>query len=245
MAWTIVQHTANSGLVVDPAILSFGGNVTAGNLLVLIASVGDNGTVPTITWSQSAGSATIGVVTQPAAGTARDATNQESLQIAYALVTNTGSCTIKVSTGQSGSPVDQITMSEWSGNAASSPGDQFGAAVTSGSTFSTPSITPGSSGDLLIAVAFDDSGGGQITSTGSGWTALDLGTGGNLCVTQYLVQVTAALIATSFANTANDTVMTAIGSFKAAGGVALGPVVDRPRGDQRPFPFLPGGLGNR
>lgn len=71
-----------------------------------------------------------------------------------------------------------MEVNEWSGNATSSPLDaaSAGANGTAVTSLAPGSLTPGATGELMLAVATQSASNGGETATGSGWTDQDQAT---------------------------------------------------------------------
>ena len=228
MAITLVQSatSADNAGATYATSKAFTSNVTLGNLLVALFSCGDNGSTPAITIVNSAGSATTSAWTLFAQ--TRDAPDNQSIVIGYAVVTGSGSCTIQGSVPSAiGSTIfQQIGISEWAGAATSSLTDGGSGTTTTGATPTTPTVSPTLAGALIFAGGYDSSGTGVITGVGSGYTTLELAAATNDLSTQYQIQTTATPTSTNWLNSApTDSFLAIIVAFKAASGPASPPAI--------------------
>lgn len=192
MAITFVQGTSatNSSGTSSPFAqsLSYGSNVTAGDLLIAAFSYGSQGTVNTVIDSQSN--------TWARADTAVNGTNNAAVDVWYAIAGSTGANTVTVHwTAQL--TVGCFAIREYTGNASSSVLGNHTNATGSGTGATTTSISL-SAGSLLFGAGAETS---VALSVGSGFTSRESGGSTALLLTEDQVTVSPASIPVTFTST--------------------------------------------
>lgn len=135
-----------------------------------------------------------------------------------------------------------LWVSEWgvSGGTAAFDDGQKGTGGPA-TAITTPSVTAPAAGDLLYGVCISDH---QVSSFDSPWTQDQAGIANQFSEGIGHI-LSSALGATAVAATQNTS--SAWASHAMAFSIVSTPslIIDRPRGDRRPFPFLPGSAQDR
>jgi hypothetical protein len=192
---------------------AFNANNTAGNLIVVAVSWGDNA-APSIRASDSLGN------TYSVAINDFDAGNRQGLAILYAPSIRAGANTVTVTLGVTGG-YRRVIVSEYSGVAATSPLDvaarnQAGGTTAANGVTSTAATTT-SNGDLIFGVAMDDSGLFGTINAGTGFTRR--ATLNNMdMATEDTIQATAGPVAATFTFTRADIYLAQMAAFRSGAG---------------------------
>src|SRR5713226_3532998 len=193
----------------------FGVNNTAGNLIVVAVSWGDN---PAVSLSASD---TLGN-TYFVATNDFDPGNRQGLAIIYAPNIRGGANIVTVNFGQADG-YRRIIVSEYSGIATTSPLDAAAKHKATGTT-ATNGVTSTAAntitnGDLIFGVVMDDSGFFGTITAGTGFTRRAFVNNMDLA-TEDTVQAAAGPIAATFTFSRADTYLAQMAAFKAGGGSA-------------------------
>src|SRR6266849_3400570 len=193
----------------------FGVNNTAGNLILVAVSWGDN---PVVSLSASD---TLGN-TYFVATNDFDPGNRQGLAIIYAPNIRGGANIVTVNFGQADG-YRRIIVSEYSGITTTSPLDAAAKHKASGTT-ATNGVTSTAAntitnGDLIFGVVMDDSGFFGTITAGTGFTRRAFVNNMDLA-TEDTVQAAAGPIAATFTFSRADTYLAQMAAFKAGGGSA-------------------------
>lgn len=206
MAWTRVQHTFSDPVGALTNTLAFGSNVTSGHLLIV--SVNNQTSTHTATVADSQGAYTQAVTNNSAAAGYG--------AIFYRLATATGANTVTV-TWSLISVLPNISIEEWSGNAASAPLDKTASAVgtvTAVSSGATATLT--NAAELAYGYIFSS---GTLTAVGSGWTGAIDAPAGNDNIAQYqILAATTGIAATATEQSGTFTTVAMVATFLPAAG---------------------------
>lgn len=215
-------HTSDSGPVTTRNVV-LPNNPTAGNIVVVLCAFPSGNSITSIKDSVPN--------TYTAAATLFTA-NSNSVNIYY--LPNVPSGATKTITITTSSVTGDWWAFEFSGVVTSSPldGTPQTAAQPSGATYSTPSITPTVSGDLLVSVSGTN---GDISGVNGSWIAAStlptsVGMGG-----EYQILTGSGATATGFTLSLSNTGAGMIAAFKAA--ASTGPPVGVQNNDEQFLPF--------
>lgn len=200
---------------------TFASDVTAGNLIDVSVRWNNEGTHEGVSGAADGLGNTYTNIAGCNVGTDASA---RSMVVLYAKNITGGACTVTVTfLGTRTSRL--VTISEWSGLETTAPADQATGQVQSAVTaVSTTAVTPTADGELCLGTLYGIYA-GAATITEDGTLVVEDETD-IFHSTQYSVQATAASIARTWTLGAGRDVMSAIRTYKAAGGGGGDPAVE-------------------
>jgi hypothetical protein len=217
MAYSLLQETIQTGGGSTTTVKAYGSNVAANTLLICeVSSSGPSSPASGVTdtklnsWSQ-AGAASVSAL-------------GDTVQIFYAVSNGAGANTVTV-TFPDVNQGDTMTISEYSGNATSSPLDQTDVGQGVSATPASTSITPSVANCLIISVESDSAVNGTTITAGTNFgirqTQLTSSTLERIG-TEDWIQTTATATTGSFTLGISSTWATKVASFKPLAAAVTG-----------------------
>lgn len=193
MAAANVQASNGNSNVSASTVVTTGITTTAGNFAI-IGVAWDDGTARTCTVGDNKGN---GSATAWAAGKIKDTRNNQGMEIFYLQLTSGGASHTFTATFSAAVPSSRIVVHECSGIATSTPEDKNASNIAgNGTSGTTGSVTPTTSGQYLFAQFNNDSGTTTDTfSAGTDFTEPTNATAAaanNELASEYYVQPSAA-----------------------------------------------------
>lgn len=221
------QRGSGSGFNAATADCAFPGNVTSGNVIVVAGGLyNDVGTVGAITTAKTAGTATIGAVSTILSSTGVFGGRMKAW-ISYALVTGTGSLTMRVSPDIASSNYMRVACDEFSGTNITLDVNG-GEAVLASATPVSDTITTAAANALIVGVTVPDSSVASWTA-GTGYTLIgsSLDSATQIYAAEFKIATTATAYAVDFAFTGGGTLNFSVvnAAFKEVAGDTTPPTV--------------------
>lgn len=205
MAYSKVQGKAGNHTVSNVTDVTFDNSCISGNLVTVKASIADS--ADTITATCTVGGVSAPLVSGSRVHNANISSGWTAMM--FSLVLSSGGAHKVEVTWSSASSNERMTITEYSGNAASSVVDQVNTGTGSSSSPSSGNVTPTEDNELIEGYCITESG---SISPGTGFTGLETVDGFD--EPEYLVQGSAATIDADWTAGNNDW-LAIVTTFKA------------------------------
>lgn len=217
MAWSLVQHPVDTFASGTSASNSFASSPGSGSLLLALLYVNN----ASVTFGSAPTGASITGSWVPLCGSGVNATNlcAQSYQAWGAINNATGTSSVGIS--WTGAGTGDFILVEFTGITGSVVQDgtvQSDQSTTNATTITTPSYTPGVTGDLIVNMIGTS---GNVQSINTGWTQGDVNTSGTGDAWGYTTGALSAV--TTNATNSNAEYVSIIFGIQASGGGGGGP----------------------